>query len=193
MDEPAYCHEVDTEEVAGKPWFHEIKIYLEAQEYPEGASVNDKKFLRKFAVKFFVSNSILYKRNHDCVLLRCVDKVEVELIMTEIHSGTFGTHLSGHTMAKKILRAGYYWSTMEADCHQHSRTCHKCQIYADKIHIPLVPLNVLTAPWPFAMWGINMIGEIKPTASNGHRFILVAIDYFTKWVEAASMVVCRII
>ena len=106
--------------------------------------------------------------------------------MTDIHSGPFGTHLSGHTMAKKILRAGYYWSTMEADCHQHSRTCHKCQIYADKVHIPPVPLNVLTAPWPFSMWGIDMIGEIKPTTSNGHRFILVAIDYFTKWVEAAS-------
>ena len=75
---------------------------------------------------------------------------------------------------------------MEADCYQHSRTCHKCQVYADKVHIPPVPLNVLTAPWPFAMWGIDMIGEIRPTASNGHRFILVAIDYFTKWVEAAS-------
>ena len=37
-----------------------------------------------------------------------------------------------------------------------------------------------------AMWGIDMIGEIRPIASNGHRFILVAIDYFTKWVEAAS-------
>ena len=44
----------------------------------------------------------------------------------------------------------------------------------------------MTSPWPFAMWGINMIGDIKPTASNGHRFILVAIDYFTKRVEAAS-------
>ena len=52
--------------------------------------------------------------------------------------------------------------------------------------MPLVPLNVLTASWPFAIWGIDMIGEIKPTASNGHRFILVAIDYFTKWVEEAS-------
>ena len=169
-----------------QPWFHEIKRYLETRDYPEGASVNDKKFLRKFAAKFFLSNNILYKRSHDCVLLRCVDKTEAELIMTDIHNDIFGTHLSGHTMAKKILRAGYYWSTMEADCHQHSRTCHKCQVYADKIHIPPVPLNVLTAPWPFAMWGIDMIGEIKPTASNGHRFILVAIDYFTKWVEAAS-------
>ena len=52
--------------------------------------------------------------------------------------------------------------------------------------MPPVPLNVLTAPWPFAMWGIDMIGEIRPTASNGLRFILVAIDYFTKWVEATS-------
>ena len=74
-----------------------------------------------------------------------------ERIMEELHEGTFGTHSSGHTMAKKSLRAGYYWSTMEADCYQHSWTCHKYQVYADKVHIPQVPLNVLTAPWPFAM------------------------------------------
>ena len=106
--------------------------------------------------------------------------------MEDMHDGLFGSHSSGHTMAKKILRAGYYWSTMETDFHLHSRTCHKCQIYADKVHVPPIPMNSMTAPWPFAMWGIDMIGEIIPTASNGHRFILVAIDHFTKWVEAAS-------
>src|ERR1051325_9038798 len=63
-----------------------------------------------------------------------------------LHEGAFGTHSSGHTMAKKILRTGYYWSTMEADCHRYARSCHKCQIYADKVHVPPVPLNVLTAP-----------------------------------------------
>ena len=76
MDEPAYCHESDTEEVVDKPWFHEVKSYLEAQEYPEGDSFNDKKFLRRFSSKFFLSNEILYKRNHDSTLLRCVDKSE---------------------------------------------------------------------------------------------------------------------
>ena len=55
-----------------------------------------------------------------------------------------------------------------------------------KVHVPPIPLNVLTAPWTFAMWGIDMIGEIRPTASNGHHLIPVAIDYFIKWVEAAS-------
>ena len=65
MDQPAYCHKIDTEEIVNQPWFHEVKRYLEAQEYPEGASVNDKKFLRRFSAKFFLSNGILYKRNHD--------------------------------------------------------------------------------------------------------------------------------
>ena len=75
---------------------------------------------------------------------------------------------------------------MEVDYFNHARVCYKCQVYADKVHVPPSPLNVLTSPWPFAMSGIDMIGKIEPTASNGHRFILVAIDYFTKWVEAAS-------
>ena len=133
MDEPAHCHEINIEEVVNQPWFHEVKRYVEAQEYPEGASINDKKFLRRFSAKFFLSNGILYKRNHDFVLLRCIDKVEAERIMVELHKGTFCTHSSGHTVAKKILWESYYWSTIEVDCYQHSRTCHKCQIYADKI------------------------------------------------------------
>ena len=59
LDEPAHCYDIETEEVADKPWFHEVKRYLEDQEYPEGASVNDKKFLRRFTMKFFISNGIL--------------------------------------------------------------------------------------------------------------------------------------
>ena len=56
----------------------------------------------------------------------------------------------------------------------------------NKVDIPPIPLNVMASPWPFSMWGIDMIGAIEPQASNGHQFILVAIDYFTKWVEATS-------
>ena len=67
MDETAHCHEINTEEVVDQPWFHKVKRHLEAQEYPEGASINDKKFLRIFSAKLFLSNGILYKRNHDSV------------------------------------------------------------------------------------------------------------------------------
>ena len=108
MDEPAYCHEVDTEELVDKPWFQEVKRYLKSQEYLKGASINDKKFPRRFSAKFFLNNEILYKRNHDSTFLQCVDKSEAEKIMEDMHEGTFGTHSSGHTMAKNILRAGYY-------------------------------------------------------------------------------------
>src|SRR4051812_9375255 len=185
FEEPAYCLTIE-KQTDDKPWYHDIKEYLEKQVYPENTSTIDKKTLRRLASKFFLNGDVLYKRNYDSVLLRCVDKNEAKEIIKEIHEGTFGTHANGHSMARKILRAGYYWLTMEADCFQHARTCHKCQIYADKVHVPPNPLNVLSSPWPFAMWGIDMIGMIEPKASNGHRFILVAIDYFTKWVEAAS-------
>ena len=107
-------------------------------------------------------------------------------MIVEVHEGSFGTHANGHAMARKILRAGYYWLTMENDCCLHVRKCHKCQTFADNVNAPPIPLNVMAAPWPFSMWGIDVIGAIKPRASNGHHFILVAIGYFTKWVEAAS-------
>jgi hypothetical protein len=71
-------------------------------------------------------------------------------------------------------------------CIDYTRKCHKCQIYADRIHLPANQLHVFAPTWPFSMWGLDMIGPINPKASNGHRFILVAIDYFTKWIEAAS-------
>jgi len=89
-------------------------------------------------------------------------------------------------MARKILRAGYYWLTMESDCCLHVRKCHKCQTFADNVNAPPLPLSVLGTPWPFSMWGIDVIGAIEPKAANEHHFILVAIDYFTMWVAATS-------
>ncbi|KAL6316406.1 hypothetical protein AAG906_018109 [Vitis piasezkii] len=56
--------------------------------------------------------------------------------------------------------------------------------YGDLIHVPPSELHALTSPWPFSVWGIDIIGKISPKSSSGHEFILVAIDYFTKWVEA---------
>jgi len=103
-----------------------------------------------------------------------------------VHEGSFGTHANGHAMVRKILRAGYYWLTMENDCCIHVRKCHKCQAFTNNVNALPIPLNVLAAPWSFSMWGIHVIGAIEPKASNKHHFVLVTIDYFTKWVEAAS-------
>jgi len=185
LERPAYVFSAEVV-FDDKSWFHDIKVFLQTQEYPSGASCQDKKTLRRLSCSFFLNSDVLYKRNFDAVLLRCVDRREADLLMHEIHEGSFGTHSSGYAMAKKASRAGNYWITMQADCYNHAKKCHKCQIYADKIHIPPSLLNVISSLWPFSMWGIDMIRWIEPKASNGHRFILVAIDYFSKWVEAAS-------
>ena len=59
-------------------------------------------------------------------------------------------------------------------------------MHGDLIHVPPSELHALTSPWPFSVWGIDIIGKISPKSSSGHEFILVAIDYFTKWVEVTS-------
>ena len=59
-------------------------------------------------------------------------------------------------------------------------------MHGDLIHVPPSELHALTSPWPFLVWGIDIIGKILPKSSNGHEFIIVAINYFTKWVEATS-------
>ncbi|XP_058725548.1 uncharacterized protein LOC131596828 [Vicia villosa] len=150
LERPAHVFAVE-EIPDDKPWFHDIKVYIQTQEYPLGASNKDKKILRRLDDNFFLNGDVLYKRNFDLVLLRCVEKTEADMLMQEIHEGSFGTHANGHAMAKKILRASYYWLTLESDCFKFARKCHKCQIHADKIHVPLTLLNVMSSPWPLSM------------------------------------------
>ncbi|RVW37475.1 hypothetical protein CK203_111080 [Vitis vinifera] len=68
------------------------------------------------------------------------------------------------------------------------RNAQSVRFHGDLIHAPPLELHALTSPWPFSVWGIDIIGKVSPKSSSGHEFILVAIDYFTKWVEAASYV-----
>ncbi|XP_059289187.1 uncharacterized protein LOC132042676 [Lycium ferocissimum] len=75
---------------------------------------------------------------------------------------------------------------MKNYCSKFVHKCHKCQIHGDLIKVPPTELNAMTSPWPFAAWGMDVIGPMEPATSNKYRFILVAIDYFTKWVEVAS-------
>ena len=75
---------------------------------------------------------------------------------------------------------------MESDYIKHVRYYHLGQVYANKINAPPKEHQTMKAPWSFLMWGVDVIGPISPKALNGHRFILVASDYFTKWTEELS-------
>jgi hypothetical protein len=87
-------------------------------------------------------------------------------------------------MTRKIHTVGYFWMTLERDCINYFRKYHKCQVYSDKINAPQIPLFNITSLWQFVIWGIDLTGHINLKATNGYKFILVAIDYFTKWVKA---------
>ncbi|XP_060212055.1 uncharacterized protein LOC132639633 [Lycium barbarum] len=75
---------------------------------------------------------------------------------------------------------------MEHDSDKFVQKYHQCQIHGDLVKVPPTELYAMSSPCPFLVWGMDVIGPIEPPASNGHRFILVVIDYFTKWVEATS-------
>ena len=81
---PAHCCLIE-EEQDGKPWYFDIKRYVKDKEYPKEASDNDKRTLQRLVVGFFLSRGVLHKRNHDMVLLRCVDAKEAERMLGEVH------------------------------------------------------------------------------------------------------------
>ena len=124
-------------------------------------------------------------RSYDSIHLHCLKKEEAEKVMEEVHQGICGPHMNGRMLAKKILKMGYYWNMMETDCVDYVKSCHDCQTHANLNHVPPSELYSMTSPWSFLVWGIDVIGRIAPKVSNGHEYILVAIDYFTKWVEVA--------
>jgi ribonuclease HI len=191
---PAHEREVcvlDDEINDGKPWYYDIRNFVEDRVYPEGADRKDRRALRLLATQYILCGGVLYRRSYEGVHLRCVDKEEAEKLIKEVHQGVCGPHMNGRMLAKKIVRLGFYWVTMEADCIEHAKKCHQCQIHSNLNHLPPKELYNMTSPWPFSVWGIDIIGKITPKASNGHEFILVAIDYFTKWVEAASFSVLK--
>ena len=111
--------------------------------------------------------------------------------MGEVHQGIYGPHMNGRMLDKKILRMGYYWNMMESDCVNFLKSCHDCQTHANLNHVPSSELYNMTSPLAFLVWGIDVIRRIAPKALNGHEYMLLVIDYFTKWVEAASYSVLR--
>jgi hypothetical protein len=107
--------------------------------------------------------------------------------MSEIHEGVCGAHQSAFKMKWMIRRNGYYWPAILEDCFKYFKGCQECQKFGNIQRAPASAMNPIIKPWPFRGWAIDLIGQIYPPSSKGHKFILVATDYFTKWVEAIPL------
>ncbi|XP_075663019.1 uncharacterized protein LOC142632519 [Castanea sativa] len=186
--EPTYCITIEEdEEKNGKnEWYIDILQYLKNGTYPSSVDKNDQLTIRRLSTNYIICGERLYRRSYAGIYLLCVTVKEVQQIIEEVHESSYGPHMNAHMLLRKIMRQGYYWTTMEVDCSAHVRKCHQCEVHGGLKHMPPMPLHTMTSLWPFSTWGIDIIGKIHLTAFNDHEFILVAIDYFTKWVEAAS-------
>jgi hypothetical protein len=76
---------------------------------------------------------------------------------------------------------------MLKDCIEFAKGCQECQKHAGIQRVPASELHLIIKPWPFRGWALDVIGQIKPKSSKDHKYILVGIDYFTKWIEAIPL------
>jgi len=102
--------------------------------------------------------------------------------MGEIHEEVCGAHQSAFKIKWMIRRNGYYWPTILEDCFKYFKGCQGCQKFGNIQRASASAMNPIIKPWPFRGWAIDLIGQIYQPSSKGHKFILVATDYFTKWV-----------
>ena len=101
-------------------WYNDLKYYL-----THGSSLNHLDARKKGAFRlkyaqYQLIDNVFFRQNYDQILLRCLEKVNAEHILTELHDGLAGGHFSGETTTHKVLRAGYYWPTLFKDAHAHA-------------------------------------------------------------------------
>nr|GEX43656.1 reverse transcriptase domain-containing protein [Tanacetum cinerariifolium] len=143
----------------GPTWMTELVSYLK-----EGTLPEDEKKARKIRLKarqYELMEGILYKRSFLTPWLRCVGPLQAEYVMREIHEGSCSMHAGPWSVVAKVIRLGYFWLTIHKDAHDMIRKCSDCQ-------------------------GIDIAGPF-PKGPRKVKFLIVAMDYFTKWIEAKTV------
>ncbi|GJU91484.1 reverse transcriptase domain-containing protein [Tanacetum coccineum] len=146
----------------------------------------DARRIRRTAQRFELRNGVLYRRSFLQPWLRCVGPIQADYVLREIHAGSCSMHSGPRSVVARALRSGYYWPTMHRDARDMIQKCNDCQVHRPIPRQPQQELTPITSPWPFHKWGIDIAGPF-PVAAGGLKFLIVAIDYFTKWIEARAV------
>jgi hypothetical protein len=103
----------------------------------------------------------LYHRSPSGMLQRCISIAEGQELLREIHSGACGHHAAPRALVGNAFRQGFYWPTAVADATRIVRTCEGCQFYAKQTHLPAQALQTIPITWPFAVWGLDLVGPLQ--------------------------------
>ncbi|GJS57327.1 reverse transcriptase domain-containing protein [Tanacetum coccineum] len=118
------------------------------------------------------------------MIRRCVYGQEAVDILTACHNGPTGGHHGANYTAKKVFDAGFFWPTIYRDAHDLVTWYDACQRQGKISQRDEMPQNAIQVCEIFDVWGIDFMGPFP--SSRGNKYILVAIDYLSKWVEAKA-------
>ena len=119
----------------------------------EGWLPEDKAKARKIqirAARFVIIDDVLYKRGYSLPYLRCANSEEADYILCEINEVICGNHVGAKSLAGKVLRARYYWPTLQKDTYNIVKAWDKCQRFTNVQTRPGEMMKPISSPWPFA-------------------------------------------
>ena len=143
-------------------------------DYLKNPSQRVSRQLKVKAIKYVLLEDELYYRTIDGIMLKCIGTKESKVLKDEIHVGVCGAHQSAYKMKWMIRRNNYFWPTMLEDCFECYKGCQDCQKLGNVQRALASVMNPTIKPWPFRGWAIDLIGQIYPSSSKNHKFVLVA-------------------
>ena len=163
------------------PLYANIVNFLVIGQTPSHWSVQDKKCFMVEVRKCFYDDHYLFKYYPDQIIRRCVLNNKIFSAISFCHNEACGGLFFSREIVAKILQCGFYWPNMFKDTHHFYKSCESCQNLGGITHRNMMPLNLILVVEIFDCWAIDFMGPFPP--SFGYLYILVAIDYVSKWVE----------
>nr|XP_009763076.1 PREDICTED: uncharacterized protein LOC104215035 [Nicotiana sylvestris] len=167
------------------PWYADyVNFIASGVTPPELTPDNRRRFLHDVRL-YMWDEPFLYRLCADQLMRRCVPEEEMSAILHSCHASSYGGHHGGDRTAQKVLQSVFYWSKLFRDAHAFVKMCDRCQRTRTITKKHEMPLQNILVVELFDVWGIDFMGPFP--YSNDHRYILVAVDYVSKWVEAIAL------
>nr|GEX59567.1 reverse transcriptase domain-containing protein [Tanacetum cinerariifolium] len=163
-------------------WFADIANYHAGNFVVKGMSSQQKKKFIKDVKHYFWDDPYLFRICTDQVIRRCVHSQEAVDILTAFNNGPTGGHHGANYVAKKIIDSSFYWLMIYRDAHDMVKSCDSCQRQGKISQKDEMPQNAIQVCNIFDIWDIDFMGPFP--SSRGNKYILVAVDYLSKWFEA---------
>ena len=142
----------------------------------------DRKYFFAKIHSYYREEPFSFKYCADQIIRKCVPEDEQHGILNHCNESACGGHFASQKTAMKVLQSGFYWPSLFKEAYQMCRICDRCQRLGKLSRRHMMPLNPILVVELFDVWGIDFMGPF-PT-SYGHTYILVGVDYVSKWVEA---------